>query len=55
ATRYQLGQSQEELNEQQAGKSFQEVEDLEGYVLATHDEFLLLEPVLMNVKVGEHT
>ncbi|CAF3273777.1 unnamed protein product [Rotaria socialis] len=55
ATRYQLGQSQEELNEQLAGKSFQEVKDLEGYVLATHDEFLQLEPVLMSVKVGEHT
>ncbi|CAF2104760.1 unnamed protein product [Rotaria magnacalcarata] len=55
ATHYQLGQSQEELNEQQAGKSCQEVKDLEGYVLATHDEFIQLEQFLMNVKVGEHT
>jgi hypothetical protein len=45
-----LGQSQEELTAQRSGDSFQEMTDLEQYVIATHYEFFKLEKVLMDSK-----
>ncbi|CAF1604936.1 unnamed protein product, partial [Didymodactylos carnosus] len=47
---YRLGIAQTELDEQQEGKSFQDVADLEDYVLTSYNEFIKLENVLLNMR-----
>ncbi|CAF3950622.1 unnamed protein product [Rotaria sp. Silwood1] len=53
STYIKLGQAKDELKNQSTDDSFQEIDDLENYVLATLDSFDKLEGVLLKVNTGE--